>query len=296
MSDETTAESSTATTNQGRMASPATSLGGDIASEMAAYARTLEEARTETPTPKVSRVAPAKRVKEAVLPPEDSATPEPESEQADLAAQNTEKSSDAVDDTSTDEKPGEKPVPFDTFKKRIDKITAQRHAAEQKLSAAELENKKLYKAIEIMKSENERYASQLKLDPTQEKIRSYEIKEQVEAFVRELNQSQAQAQAEAKQQEYVQTRAQEIISTAKTLAAQYGVDARHIMEIQQVSSEPAEEIARRLSVAFGTAPKATPKPAPKTVAKGGLPGAAPNYGRNGPVKTEDMMDFLKTLG
>jgi len=188
-----------------------------------------------------------------------------------------------------------KPVPFETFKKRVDKLSAQRHAEAERADKAEMQVQRLLKAVEILQAETARFAPHAKVDPRDEQIRAHELEKQVERFNQELEKSWADRRTKAAEQLQVEERAQAIVSEAKAAAAQYGVDAKQILQVLQVSGDSPENIARLLAAAAAPAQQPKPsKPAPKAVASSGKT-AGNDYLVDGYPTSQTMADFLRSL-
>jgi DNA repair exonuclease SbcCD ATPase subunit len=114
-----------------------------------------------------------------------------------------------------------KEVVNNKFQKRIDKLTARYHDAERKSAEKDIQIEKLTKGVEILQKELERYASQLQLDPREERIRELEYKKEIDDFNRGLDERQENIYNESVREYQVQQRADEILEEVNSVVEEY---------------------------------------------------------------------------
>lgn len=252
--------------------SPSSNGDADLRQEMRDYAGKLKAEESSASSPKRA----AKVDKSAK--PVDAASPD--------------KPTEEIANPDEVKKEEEKSVPFETFKRRIDKITAQRHAESERADKAEMTVQRLTKAVELLRAEHQRVLPQVKIDAKDEQIRAYELEKQVAEFNSKLEQSFTEKRQALIQQQAVHEQAEAYGTAAREAAAKYGVEAKHILEIFQVSTATIPEIAQRLAA---TKPAAAPiKPAPLTVAAAGKT-SGNSYLEDDYPTSQTMADFLNTL-
>lgn len=168
----------------------------------------------------------------------------------DLANQEEEASEDEgsqpqkVEDKNKDP---EKEVVNNKFQKRIDKLTARYHEAERKASQKDIQIEKLTKGVEILQKELERYASQLQLDPKEERIRELEYKKEIDEFNRGLDERQENIYNESVREYQVQQRADEILDEVNSAVEEYDlVSAEEVLLAMRDKGLSATQAARDL--------------------------------------------------
>ena len=141
----------------------------------------------------------------------------------------------------------QKEVVGNKFQKRIDKLTARYHDAERKAAEKDIQIEKLTKATEILQKELERYASQLQLDPREERIKELEYRKEIDEFNRGLNDRQEDIYNKSVQEYQVQQRADEILEEVNSLAEEYDlVSPEEILLAMRDHQLPAAKAARDL--------------------------------------------------
>lgn len=146
-----------------------------------------------------------------------------EKSSVDLANQEEEASEDEGSQPQRveDKQDPNKEVLNNKFQKRIDKLTARYHEAERKASQKDIQIEKLTKGVEILQKELERYASQLQLDPREERIKELEYRKEIDEFNRGLNERQENIYNESVREYQVQQRADEILDEVNSAVEEY---------------------------------------------------------------------------
>lgn len=146
-----------------------------------------------------------------------------EKSSVDLANQEEEASEDEGSQPQRveDKQDPNKEVLNNKFQKRIDKLTARYHEAERKASEKDIQIEKLTKGVEILQKELERYASQLQLDPREERIKELEYRKEIDEFNRGLNERQENIYNESVREYQVQQRADEILDEVNSAVEEY---------------------------------------------------------------------------